>query len=470
MGRLCKTSLFRTLSMKTPLPSVDQMNRLAKAVMQRHRLPYEEAVARLGRLRLHLVLPAHASHRPQYQAALVTAVNCGKRAFLGGVSIELPANQVCVLKGWLGRPLTDVLLELGGTVMGGNPDADKTVLIGGAEEAGAEDVVVVADGWRGGLLSPGCRSPFRDEDTAPLGGVFAAGLAVGRAFMDVSGISAGALDESFGLSLWRPDLGWLDDGAAGPPLARLPEKLWLLGLGHLGQAYLWTLGLLPYPESASPLLFLQDYDHITEGNWCAGLLCEPKGVGRHKTRVCAEWAERRGFRTMLIERPFDATTRAGATEPRVALCGFDSASGRRVLERAGFNLTVESGLGSSLTHFDRIMLHTFPDATKRPEDIWPETAVSDVADFDRSLFSPDEDEGECGILVDDLARKPISASFVGVAASAMVVAEILRGLHGGRRFELVAVHLRSNSGAKTVERNEAYQLRHAMNGAVALAR
>jgi len=456
--------------MNPALPSIDQMNRLAKAVMQRHRLQYPEAVARLGRLRLHLVLPARVSSRPQYQAAFLTAVNCGKRAFLGGVSVELPASQICRLPGFVGRILADVVLELGGTVTAGNPGADKTVLIGGDGKAGVEDVVLVADGWRGGLLVPGRPSPFRDEDTSPLGGIFAAGLAVGRAFMDVSGISAGALDEEVGLSLWRPDLGWLDDGAAGPPLARLPEKLWLLGLGHLGQAYLWTLGLLPYPEGAGPLLFLHDYDRITDGNWCAGLLCEPNGVDRHKTRVCAEWAERRGFRTMLIERPFDAATRASASEPRVALCGFDSASGRRILEKAGFHLVVESGLGSSLTHFDRIMLHTFPDAAKHPEDIWPDTAVADVMDFDRSLFSADEDQGECGILVDDLARKPISASFVGVAASALVVAEILRGLHGGRRFELVAVHLRSNSGAKAVVRDEAYQLRHAVNGSIALSR
>lgn len=454
--------------MKNELPTIDQLNRLAKAVMQRHRLSYADAVARLGRLRLHLILPPQHVCGIQYQAALVTAVNCAKRAFLGGVSVELSADCVCLLPGWTGKMLAAVALELGATLANDRQGADKTILLGGAATDCGEDAVLVADGWRGGFLPPGGRCPFRTNDASPLGAVFAAGLVVARAFLDVSGIREGALDEPHGLSLWRPDLAWLDDRAAGPALARLPEKFWLLGLGHLGQAYLWLLGLLRYPGDATPSLFLQDFDRITEGNWCAGLLCEPPVVGRKKTRVCAEWAERRGFQTTLIERPFDAATHANVSEPRIALCGFDSAAGRRVLENAGFDLSVESGLGSSLAHFDRIVLHTFPDASKHPEEIWPDSAVSDAEDFDRVLFADGEEQGECGILVDDLVRKPISASFVGVAASALVVAEMLRGLHGGQRFEMVSVHLRSNIGVRTFPQDEPYQLRHAKNGSIAL--
>ena len=171
----------------------------------------------------------------------------------------------------------------------------------------------------------------------------------------------------------------------------------------------------------------------------------------------------------MIERPFDSNTRAIAEEPKVALCGFDSATGRRALERAGFDLIVESGLGSSLDHFDRIILHTFPDATKRPEDFWPETTVPDVTDFDRSLFAKDEELDECGILLDDLVRKPVSASFVGVTASALVIGELLRGLHGGSRIELLNLHLRSNLEPRVLEREEIYAQRHAVNGAIPVA-
>ncbi|HWZ95351.1 MAG TPA: hypothetical protein VNW30_09170 [Opitutaceae bacterium] len=450
------------------LPSVDELNRLAKAIMQRHRLGYPEAIALLNGLRLRLIVPARFARRPQYQAALLTAINCGKRAFLGGVSVRLEDDAVCSLPGWNGDKLSKIVATLGGQLASTEDRADRTIAIGGLSAGYHADAMLVGDSWRGGILPPGSENPFADDDAIPLGLVFAAGLGVGRAFLDVTGIRAGALDEAFGLSLWRPGVNWLEAMAVGPMVKRLPEKLWLLGLGHLGQAYLWTLGFLPYPQEAKPLVFLHDFDRITTGNWCAGLLCEPGTVGRYKTRVCAAWAEARGFKTALIERPFDANTQVNPGEPKVALCGFDSVAGRRALEKARFNLIVESGLGSSLDHFDRIILHTFPDATKRPEEIWSDAVVPDATDFDRGLFAQDEQLGECGILLDDLVRKPISASFVGVTASGLVIGELLRGLHAGERLELLNLHLRSNLEPRVLEREEVYAQRHAVNGAIAI--
>ncbi len=450
--------------MNPALPTVDNLNRLAKAVMQRHRVSYAEALALLERLRLHLVCPVPAVRRVQYQAALLTAVNVGKRAFLGGVTVELPSDARCVLPGWVGRPLAEVVGNLGGRVVLERVCANRTIWLGLAPEAQPEDLVIVADGWRGGFVPAGHASPFPDTDEIALGGIFAAGVTVARAFTDAAGLALGCCDEPFGLSLWRPDLPWTDEAACGPALARLPEKLWLLGLGHLGQAYLWVLGMLPYAAQSGARLFLHDFDEITSGNWSAGLLCEPAVQGALKTRTCAEWVEARGFKTRLIERPFDADTHVGDNEPRVALCGFDSAPGRRPLEAAGFDLVVECGLGSSLDFFDRLALHTFPDATKKPVEIWPEATRSDVVDFDPALFGVELAEGECGVLLDNLARKPISASFVGVSAAALVIAELLRGLHGGQRYELLILHLRSSNSLRAVPKPEPYQRRHAANG------
>jgi hypothetical protein len=450
--------------MNPKLPSVNNLNRLAKAVMQRHRVSYEEALTILERFRLHLVCPASAARRVQYQAALLTAVNTGKRAFLGGVTVELSPDMACLLPGWSGYSLAEVVRALGGQIVLERPPADKTVWLGFTVEAAYGDLILVADGWRGGFVLPGDAAPFAEVDDFALGGAFAAGLTVGRAFAEVAGLALGCCDESFGLSLWRPDLPWTEPEARGPALAYLPQKLWLLGLGHLGQAYLWVLGLLPYGAQHGATLFLNDYDEITSGNWSAGMLCEPAVQGTLKTRACASWIEARGFKTKLIERPFDANTRVGDNEPRVALCGFDSASGRRPLELAGFDLVVECGLGSSFDYFDRLVLHTFPDATKRPDEIWPEVARPDVLDFDPKLFGVELADGECGVLLDNLARKPISASFVGVTAAAVVVSELLRGLHGGQRYELLLLHLRSNHSLRAVPKTELYQRRLAANG------
>jgi hypothetical protein len=450
--------------MNPNLPTVDNLNRLAKAVMQRHRVTYDEALTILERFRLHLICPAAAARRGQYQAALLTAVNIGKRAFGGGITVEVLPDILCVLPGWVGQPLAEVVREVGGQVVLKRVPADRTVWIGFTAEAPAGDLVLVADGWRGGFVPAGCAAPFVEADDFSLGGIFAAGVVVARAFADVAGLAVGCCDEPFGLSLWRPDLLWTEENARGPALTRLPQKLWLLGLGHLGQAYLWVLGLLPYAPNSNPLLFLHDYDEITSGNWSAGLLCELGVLGALKTRTCAAWAERRGFKTRLIERAFDANTQVGENEPRVALCGFDSATGRRALGDAGFDLVVECGLGSSLDLFDRMALHTFPDASKTPLELWPEAARPDVVDFDPKLFGVEVTDGECGVLLDNLARKPISASFVGVTAAALVVAELLRGLHGGQRYEMLLLHLRSNRSLRAVAKTELYQRRHAANG------
>lgn len=450
--------------MKYVLPPIDQLNRLAKAVMQQRRINYEEALAVLSGFRIHFSCPTASARRLQYQAALLTAINVGKRAFLGGVTVQVSSTVLCALPGWTGRPLHVVAQELGAKIVHSRPETEKVVWLGAGEDARPGDLILVADDWRGGFVPAGTALPYAEVDGGALGGVFAAGLTVARMFVETAGVAPGACDTSYGLSLWRPDLPWTDGDARGPVISRWPEKLWLLGLGHLGQAYLWTLGLLPFDSNSGPLLYLHDFDQITTGNWSAGLLCEENLVGKLKTRVCAEWVEHRGFKTRCIERPFDANTKVNDGEPRVALCGFDNSASRRPLESSGFDLVVECGLGSSLDQFDRLMLHTFPDASQRPQDIWADAIRPETSDFDPKLFGVELAEGECGVLLDELARKPIAASFVGAASAALVIAELLRGLHGGNRYELVLLHLRSDWSLRAVVKPEIYQRRHAVNG------
>ena len=152
----------------------------------------------------------------------------------------------------------------------------------------------------------------------------------------------------------------------GPPIELLPAKLWLLGLRHLGQAYAWTIALLGCPTGQTVSLYLPDYDVSTPGNWSAGLLCEDGIVGEMKTRIASRCLEQRGFSTRIIERPFDENTRCRDGEPRVALCGFDNAEFRRLLEVAGYDLIVDAALGGDVNRFDRIVLRTFPDGSEKP--------------------------------------------------------------------------------------------------------
>jgi hypothetical protein len=45
--------------------------------------------------------------------------------------------------------------------------------------------------------------------------------------------------------------------------------------------------------------------------------------------------EVRGFRTVIVERPFGAPFRLGPEDPRVALCGVDNLTARRELDSPG---------------------------------------------------------------------------------------------------------------------------------------
>jgi hypothetical protein len=442
------------------------VDRLAKAMMQRHGVSYVRAREMLGALRLHLVCGEEIRESAALQAAFLTAINTGKRAFHGGVMAKLP-TEVELRVPWPNvTTLNDVARDLGATgVEETSKGVPKSIFFGKAEGEG-DGTSVLCDGWRAVLAPAGHPPTFTAGPDFALGGIFAGAFAVAATFLEAAEITHREINEPVGISLWRPDLGWFKADAVGPLLTRLPAKLWLLGLGHLGQAYGWTLGLLPFSGEAPATIYLQDYDVVESGNWSAGLFCEANHVGRLKTRLCADWLEKRGFHTRLIERPFDENSQRTGSEPRVALCGFDNPGSRRIIEDAGFELVVDAGLGASLDHFDRMVLRTFPDASQRARDIWA-NLPTELPTTDPTGFGNPEDE--CGIVLQEIAGKAISSSFTGACASTLVVAEVLRAIHGGKRAEFMAVQLRDFELPRSPYRDENYQLRVARNGTVLVA-
>lgn len=444
--------------------TAQNFDRLAKAMMEKHRVSYDRAREMLGALRLRLICGEDIFESAALQAAVLTAINAGKRAFRGGVTVSLPAD-VPLRVPWPGAAtLNEVARALGGTQGWDTAKGiTRSLVFGNAPDQGNR---VVCDGWRGGLFPSGAKTTSLQGPDFALAGIFAGAFAVAQAFLNAAEISHREIIEPMGMSLWRPDLCWLDPKAGGPPLHSLPSKLWLLGLGHLGQAYAWTLGLLPFSPKTPATISLQDYDVVEDGNWSAGLFCEPNHVGELKTRLAADWMERRGFHTRLIERPFDSHFQRAGNDPRVALCGFDNPESRQILEDVGFELVVDAGLGASLDHFDRIVLRTFPDASQKARDIWAKPIV-EKASFDPAAFGHPKEE--CGIVFQEIAGKAISSSFTGACASALVVGEVLRALHGGKRCEFIGMQLRDLELPRTPYREENYQLRVARNGTVPVA-
>lgn len=441
--------------------------RLAKAIMLRHSVGYDESLRILGELRLHLVCDASIRDSSALQAALLTVVNCGKRAFHGGVSVSMPESVSCLLP-WPQTPsLNEIVRSLGGVVIHQRPQSGEVLLIGpDPSPAASTDLRVLATGWRGGVIpADEIIAPPSGRDFAT-GGILAGALGVAKAFFRASGICVRAAHVASGASLWNPQTEWLTPDAEGPELAYLPKQLWLLGLGHLGQAAAWNVGLLPFTDPSQVMIQLQDFDRVVEANVGAGLLCELQHIGQYKTRIVSDWLEARGISTRICERAFDVQTQRQEREPRIALCGFDSGAARRHIGDAGFDLVVECGLGSSLDDFDSMLLHTFPDASKTPQELWLDEVEKQRGALPTKLVQEFRGSGECGILAETLARKAISTSFVGACAGAWMVAELLRGLHDGKRMAVLSEQLRNDDAVAAVPREEIYVHRVTRNGFV----
>lgn len=436
-------------------------SRLAAAIMQFYDCDYESALNRLVSFKLKLICGKKIKTSRSLQAGLITAVNCGKRAFHGGVDVYLPEDNIPLQIKWKGRKTLNEVVEIhGGSISKSKPDKDDYILTFGKKPQTDNSLQIITSGWRGGVISNGDHISFKKETDLELSGIAAASLGVARAFLKISGILPFVMDESAGLSLWRPDMDWTDKNSDGPKIDHLPERLWILGLGHLGQAYLWNLSFL-YGDN-KPSILLQDFDYVEAGNYSSGLLLNKNDQGLRKTRIVSEWLERQGFTTIITERKFDKNIKRVEEEPRIALCGFDSASSRALLENAGFDLIIESALGGNLSDFDSIQLHTFPSSRFKAAEVWNEDNP-DSSVFNEAVLNEFKDDEKCGIFADTLASKAISTSFVGAFAGSLVVAELLKSLHQGIKSEFISTKMRSLNNIQFIGK-EVYTTEAAKNG------
>jgi hypothetical protein len=412
-------------------------NRLALGLARQRRIHYREAEAILQSLTLRLVIDQNSCRTVAFQASLLTAFNASNRAFLGGVSVEMP-DDVALLLPLPGIRSLNEALRTTGYEPRETAAPSQTIYIGHTPvESTPNSCRVDCDGWRGVVSDFDNPAIFEygTSDDFALGGSFAGGLAAHRCFLKATEIPARSLEKPLGLSLWSPGSDWQKPVSASPLLHNLPNRFWLLGLGHLGQAFIWNLAMLPFPKRPEVEFLLQDFDVIEEANVGSGLLCKPKLAGIKKSRLCASWLEHLGFSTTITERQFTQYDRRGESEPGIALCGFDKALPRSFLGKAEFGRVVECGLGDCLADFDTIHIHTFPNSHDLPDKLWGniKNAERKINDEDVALFT--EGHHECGHLAIDMAGKAVSTSFVGAMAGAMVVGDLLRAFNGGSQLD-----------------------------------
>jgi hypothetical protein len=204
-------------------------------------------------------------------------------------------------------------------------------------------------------------------------------------------------------------------------------------------------------------MYLQDDDVVGRSTESTSILTRANDDKRSKARVCSQWAERCGFVTRLVERRFDRDLRVRHGEPLLALCGVDNPDARRILEGAGFATVFEAGLGAGVEDFRLIRTHSFPGPVSA-EATWPRDDEEPVANFEAGRPPSYEDLrtrgelDECGLT--RLAEVAVGAPFVGAAASAALVAQIVRLVVDGKRASVCNLDLRALQHRSVVYREE----------------
>jgi hypothetical protein len=236
------------------------------------------------------------------------------------------------------------------------------------------------------------------------------------------------------VSLWAPG-----STTQGPKRIYLPDALWLVGLGNLGQAYLWSLSMLPYLEPEKLLLVLQDEDTVREVNWGTSVLVSSGCYGMLKTRLAEDWATKRGFNVRRIDRFVDRFTRRRASDPLVALSGLDSIEARRMLDEVSFERVIDCGLGSAAHDFERFRLNIFDPVYAAQAHF---KGVEPIPRTEQNLRLPayqdglgDAQQGACGMA--ELAGASVAAPYVSAVVAALAISQAIRIASGAEHFRSI---------------------------------
>ena len=400
-----------------------------------------EALDILKRFGLSIKISENAARTYNGQLALLTLVNLARRTLLAGVEVfNLPDVPVAV-RLTEAQTLPAAVEELGGGVVSRPRPGWPTALIG---DTGSPDHLaspswqLTWEGWRGGVTPAKHKCRLSEEGAIPLAPAIAAAACTGEVFAFHVGNHTMAGHRSSGLSLWQPGVDWFKPDPGEPDVAFLPSRLWLIGLGNLGQAYAWLLGCLPFNKPEELELMLQDFDVMSVSNDSTSVLTSMAAVGRKKTRWVSAWLEGRGFSTWIEERRFGEWTRRAPDEPGVALCGVDNAYTRASLEKAGFDLVVEAGLGAGPQGFLSFSMHSFPGSNSAVQ-LWSKDVKNTSNDIiEMPAYKKLRDDGIDGCGLIQMATRTVGVPFVGLIAGGLVIAELLRRLHGAAGIDLVS--------------------------------
>jgi len=249
-----------------------RLSRISKLFVDRDEVALDAVLAQRQGYSVTLSCGDDVAQSYTLQLAILTAANIASRCFPGAVRVALSQRLTDAslllwpsLKQSFGQALVS-LLGPEALASSNHFTAGRMVIFGDAGDDYGSALRVTFDGW---IAKVG---PVRDFGRLPereycsLVGILAAALAVSELFLVFAEISLAATRRTVALSLWRPDLDISNPSALGIPVEFLPRDLWMLGLGHLGNAYLWSLATLPYRDPGETKIYLNDFDEIETDN------------------------------------------------------------------------------------------------------------------------------------------------------------------------------------------------------------
>ena len=122
-----------------------------------------------------------------------------------------------------------------------------------------------------------------------------------------------------------------------------------------------------------------------------------------------------------------------------------------MLEGAGFARVVDAGLGGGPQQYVEMLIHVFPSGLSAGAAFEDSGATNADGLLDLPAYATElarleadglsHEAARCGVI--EVAGRTVGAAFVGAIASTVVVAEELRALANGPRFEVISLSLRS---------------------------
>ena len=239
-------------------PLHTSLHRTAKYFMDSGRVQTtEEAMDLLKSFGLTIAVGPEIQTSQAAQIALLTLVNLARRTFLAGVEIVGLADAPVLTRLAVETSLADAVSNLGGRVVSCAQSDWPVVIIGSVQmqTPQARAWRVTWQGWRAGVVPVRDGWAMNDDAVMPLAPALAAAVCAAEVFaLHAGDHPLAGQARAAGLSLWRPGSDWTEADETEPALAFLPSRLWLIGLGNLGQAYSWLLACSPHPANGLELV------------------------------------------------------------------------------------------------------------------------------------------------------------------------------------------------------------------------